>query len=117
MKTPVFDQGGMILGYLDHDESLRSRPDFVLSAPVTVEQRRNAIPPFKPEENRARFAWGKIGASRTVGEVFYCDVLTTEASGPVLCRVRGFRFFAEEHGQRVVNENRNVLIGKDDHLG
>ena len=102
MKTPVFDADHRILGYLEHSDAVVTYQSFPLRCQSESICRASIIgTEVTTTVDSVQFQWGALCSSRSLDEYYRCRVLIADKP-ELLGRINGFRWFAEEHGERIV---------------
>lgn len=109
--TPVFDRERKILGYFEEPDEVKTEQNFAVRClPKNGFTKLSEWPARDVRHNRrdethllptvcaVQFERAVVCVVRDMSGMFHCDVLTTNASADELNRLRGFKWFAEQHG-------------------
>jgi hypothetical protein len=102
MKTPVFNQAKMIVGFLEHEDRWKPPHGFSVRSvpPMPLPDLKEDMTSRGPTATAVAMEWAIIGSGRENRRVSYCDVLIASDEA-ALQHVAGFTYFAEEFGRRV----------------
>ena len=106
MKTAVFDKEKRIVGYLEHDPQLATRPSF------QIQCQRPMTPPHQGAGTgqQVYFEWQSLAIARDQSGMYVCECLIVDDPSSLI-NIRGFKFYAEEHGHFVaaMTKKRKVV--------
>ena len=122
MKTAVFDKEKHIIGYLEHDDEFAARQYFSMRCqptgpwqkledykPRDLRYNRRDEAPLLPKAEVVHFEWTRLAVARDDTGAHYCKVLIVDDAGKLL-RLKGFKYYAEEHGEFVPSVPGRVAV-------